>query len=70
MRESAPLTASPTQLLADRLMTMKVPELRSLAKQHGLSGYSKLRKHELATLLVRSALPVTRLLWPCGSACR
>lgn len=36
----------------EQLMAMKVPELRSWAKQRGVSGYSKLRKHELATLLV------------------
>lgn len=34
-----------------------LPELRALARDNGLSGYSRLKKHELVTLLEKHALP-------------
>jgi len=41
-----------------------VPELRQLAKDRGLSGYSKLRKDELITLLRRRPKPKPRAQRP------
>ena len=36
---------------------LKVPELKALAKERGLRGYSKLRKAELIALLQTPPLP-------------
>ena len=36
---------------------MKVPKLKALAREHGLRGYSRLRKPELIELLTRRRCP-------------
>lgn len=51
---------APVEYSVEQLMAMRVPELRRWAKQCGVSGYSKLRKHELASLLVGARSPETR----------
>ena len=40
---------------------MKVIDLKALANEHGLRGYSKLRKAELITLLQNNPPPVPTL---------
>ena len=40
---------------------MRVPELKSLAKDHGLRNYSRIRKAELVALFQNNGSPLSRI---------
>ena len=47
---------------------MRVAELKAIARERGLRGYSRLRKAELIALLRDNLQPSTRPLCPAGEA--
>lgn len=42
-------------------MKMKLPELRAIAKERGLRGFSRMKKADLVNLLSSSAVPITNI---------